>query len=97
MFRLSKPALFLPASLLRSGRLAKREISLLLSPVLLSLFSLSPSSSPCLLPAPRVFTTVEEFSTYCFPKGRPEKEVTRGKERGAKAAKNAFTEIGNAL
>jgi len=92
MFRLSKPALFLPASLLRSGRLAKREISLLLS-----LFSLPPSSSPCLLPAPRVFTTVEEFSTYCFPKGRPEKEVTRGKERGAKAAKNAFTEIGNAL
>jgi hypothetical protein len=45
----------------------------------------------------RVFTTVDEFSTYFFPKGRPDKEVTRGKERGAKEAKNAFTEIGGAL
>ncbi len=46
---------------------------------------------------PRVFTTVDEFTTYFFPKGRPEKEATRGKERGAKAAENAFTEIAKAL
>jgi hypothetical protein len=46
---------------------------------------------------PRVFTTVDEFSMYFFPKGRPDKEAKRGKERGAKAAENAFTEIGKAL
>lgn len=45
----------------------------------------------------RVFTTVDEFSSYFFPKGHAEKEVTKGKERGTKAAENAFTEIAKAL
>ena len=45
----------------------------------------------------KVFTTIDEFSSYFFPKGRPEKEVTKGKERGTKAAENAFTEIAKAL
>jgi hypothetical protein len=45
----------------------------------------------------RVFTTVEEFSSYFFPKERVEKETTKGKERGTKAAENAFTEIAKGL
>jgi hypothetical protein len=45
----------------------------------------------------RVFTTMEEFSSYFFPKEHPEKEATRGKERGTKAAENAFTEITKTL
>jgi hypothetical protein len=45
----------------------------------------------------KVFTTIDEFSSYFFPKGRPEREIPKGKERGTKAAENAFTEISKAL
>jgi len=45
----------------------------------------------------KVFTTVEEVGSYFFPNARPEKGGTKGKERGAKAAENAFTEIAKAL
>ena len=45
----------------------------------------------------RVFTSVDEFSSYFFPKGRAEKEVTKGKERGTREAENAFTEIAKNL
>ncbi len=45
----------------------------------------------------RMFTTIDEFSSHFFPKGRPAKEFVRGKERGAKAAERAFTEIAKVL
>jgi hypothetical protein len=45
----------------------------------------------------KVFTTVDEFSSHFFPKGRPEKEVIKGKERGAEAAEKAFSEIAKVL
>jgi hypothetical protein len=45
----------------------------------------------------RMFTTIDEFSSHFFPKGRPAKEFVRGKERGAKAAEHAFTEIAKVL
>lgn len=43
------------------------------------------------------FTTAEEVGSYFFPKGRSEKSGASGKERGAKAAENAFTEIAKSL
>jgi len=45
----------------------------------------------------KIFTTIDEFTSHFFPKVRPEKEVTRGKDRGSKAAENAFTEITKTL
>ena len=44
----------------------------------------------------KIFTTVDEVGSYFFPKGRPEKGGAKGKERGAKAAENAFIEIAKA-
>ena len=41
----------------------------------------------------KVFTTVDEFSSFFFPKGRREKQLTGGKQRGAEAAESAFGEI----
>ncbi len=43
------------------------------------------------------FTTMEEVSSYLFPKSVPEKEPAKGRERGTKAAEHAFTEISKAL
>jgi hypothetical protein len=45
----------------------------------------------------KMFTTVDEVGSHFFPKGRPEKGGAKGKERGAKAAENAFTEIARTL
>jgi hypothetical protein len=45
----------------------------------------------------RVFTTLDEFSSHFFPKEHPGREVIKGKERGTKAAENAFTEIAKTL
>ena len=45
----------------------------------------------------RVFTTIDEFASHFFPKEYPGKEVIKGKERGTKAAENAFTEIAKTL
>jgi hypothetical protein len=47
--------------------------------------------------AKRTFTTIDEVGSYFFPEGRPQKGGARGKERGAKAAVNAFTEIVKSL
>jgi len=47
--------------------------------------------------AKKIFTTVDEVGSYFFPEGRPQKGGARGKERGAKAAENAFMEIARAL
>jgi hypothetical protein len=41
--------------------------------------------------------SVDEVGSYFFPKSRPEKGGAKGKERGAKAAENAFTEIAKTL
>ena len=57
----------------------------------------SPKRSPKKQVKERVFTTVDEFSSYFFPKGHAEKEVTKAKERGTKAAESAFAEITKAL
>jgi hypothetical protein len=54
--------------------------------------------SPKAQPNPKkTFTTFDEVGSYFFPEGRPEKGGARGKERGAKAAENAFTEIARSL
>jgi hypothetical protein len=44
-----------------------------------------------------MFASVDEVGSYFFPKSRPEKGGAKGKERGAKAAENAFTEIAKTL
>jgi len=43
------------------------------------------------------FKTAEEVSSHFFPQSRPEAVTVRGKERGAKAAESAFTEIAKRL
>lgn len=45
----------------------------------------------------KMFTTVDEVGSHFFPKGRTEKNGAKGKERGAKAAENAFSEIARSL
>jgi len=45
----------------------------------------------------KMFTTVEEVGQHFFPKKRFEIGGIDGKERGAKAAENAFSEITKAL
>lgn len=48
-------------------------------------------------PQRKMFTTVDEVGLHFFPKKRPEIDMMNGKERGAKAAENAFCEIEKAL
>lgn len=57
----------------------------------------SPKGSPKEQAKQKVFTTLDEFTSYFFPKERLVKEITKGKERGTKAAENAFTEIAKDL
>lgn len=45
----------------------------------------------------KMFATVDEVGVHFFPKKRPEIDLMNGKERGAKAAENAFCEIEKAL
>lgn len=44
-----------------------------------------------------MFTTIDEVGLHFFPKKRRETGVIDGKERGAKAAENAFNEIAKAV
>lgn len=57
----------------------------------------SRKSPPKGRPNKKIFTTVDEVGSYFFPKGRPDKNGAKGKERGAKAAENAFSEIARTL
>lgn len=43
------------------------------------------------------FKTVEEVTSHFFPESKPDTMTAKGKERGAKAAENAFTEIAQGL
>jgi hypothetical protein len=45
----------------------------------------------------KMFTTIDEVGLHFFPKKRREIGVIDGKERGAKAAENAFNEIAKAV
>ncbi|MGB7727050.1 MAG: hypothetical protein WBL50_03390 [Candidatus Acidiferrum sp.] len=47
-------------------------------------------------PQQKKFATVDEVGLHFFPKKRTEIASINGKERGAKAAENAFSEIAKA-